>query len=77
MDGPWPLVEPIGDRIELHLVVEGQVRALRQVLSEEPNGVLTGASLPGAMGVTEVDRSAKGEVSNFTVASGLTLLSCH
>ena len=55
MDSPWPLVEPIGDRIDLLLAVEGQVRALRQVLSEEPIGVLAGAALPGAMGVAEVN----------------------
>ena len=47
MDSPWPLVEPIGDRIELLLAVEGQVRTLRQVRSEEPMGVLAGAALPG------------------------------
>ena len=55
MDRPWPLVEAIGDRLELLLAVEGQVRALRQVLSEEPMGVLAGAALPGAMGVAAGD----------------------
>ncbi len=55
VDRPWPLVEPISDRIELFLAVERQVSALRQVLSQEPVGVLAGPSLPGAMGVAEVD----------------------
>lgn len=55
MDRAWPLVEAIGDRLELLLAVEGQVRALRQVLSEEPMGVLAGAALPGALGVAAGD----------------------
>ena len=50
VDRPWPLVEAVSDRIELFLAVERQVSALRQVLSQEPVGVLAGPPLPGAMG---------------------------
>ena len=55
MDRPGPLVETLGDRIQLFLAVEGQVRPLGEVLAEEAVGVLAGPPLPGAMGVAEVD----------------------
>jgi hypothetical protein len=55
VDGPGPLVETLGDRIELFLAVDGQVGALRQVLAQEAVGVLAGPALPGAMRVAEVD----------------------
>ena len=56
MDRAWPLVETFSDRIELLLAVDGQVRALGEVLAQETVGVLAGSPLPGAMGVAEVDR---------------------
>ena len=55
VDRPWPLVEAFRDRIKFFLAVDGQVRTLRQVLAQEAVGVLAGPSLPGAMGVAEVD----------------------
>ncbi len=56
VDGPWPLVELVGDRIALCLAGERQVSALRPVRSQEPVGVLTGPALPRAMGVAAGDR---------------------
>jgi len=50
-----PIVEQVSDRIERHLVVDGQVRALGQHLAQQPVGVFTGTSLPRAMRVTEVN----------------------
>lgn len=55
MDRRWPLVEPLGDHIELFLAVDGQVGALREVLAQEAVGVLAGPALPGAMRVAKVD----------------------
>ena len=46
-------VQAIGNRIELFLAVDGQVRALWQVLTQQAVGVLTGAALPGTMRVAD------------------------
>ena len=55
VDCPGPLVETFRDRIELLLAVDGQVRALGEVLAQEAVGVLAGPPLPGAMRVAAGD----------------------
>lgn len=52
---PRPVVEFVGDGVEIVLAVCGQVGAFGEVLPEQPVGVLVGASLPGAVRVAEVD----------------------
>ena len=42
-----PVVEFLGDRVEVVLGVCAQVGALGEVLAQEPVGVLVGAALPG------------------------------
>src|SRR5258708_13973699 len=49
------VVERVGRGVEVVLAVEGEVGALGEVLAEQSVGVLVGASLPGAVGVAEVD----------------------
>ena len=51
-----PCVEGVGDGLEVLLGPAGQVGAFGEVLAQQPVGVLVGASLPGAVGVAEVDR---------------------
>ena len=51
---PGAPIELIGNGVELFLGKAAQVSALGEVLAQEPIGVLVGASLPGAVGVTEV-----------------------
>jgi hypothetical protein len=53
-----PVVEGSRDRVELVLVVAGQVGPLREVLAQQPVRVLIGAPLPGTVWVAEVDRDA-------------------
>ena len=55
VDRPGPLVESLGDRIELFLAVDGPVRALWEVLAKATVDVLAGAPWPGAMGVAAGD----------------------
>src|SRR5687767_10090566 len=51
-------VELGGDLIELFLGEGGDAGALREVLAQQPVGVLVGAALPGTLGVAEVDLHA-------------------
>src|SRR3954454_7540477 len=44
-----------GDGVEVFLAKARQARALREVLAQQPVGVLVGTSLPGAMRVAKVD----------------------
>ena len=55
-----PVVEAVGDRVELFLRVGGQVRALGQALAQQPVGVLGSAALPRAVQVA-VPRVIVGE----------------
>ena len=58
VDGARAVVEQVGDRIELLLAVDREVRALGQELADQPVGVLAGAALPGAVRVAEVHHHA-------------------
>lgn len=59
VDGARAVVEQIGNGIELLLAVHRQVCALGQELADQPVGVLAGATLPGAVRVTEVHHHAR------------------
>ena len=59
VDGARAVVEQVGNRIELFLAVDRKVRALGQVLADQPVGVLTRASLPWTVRVTEVHHHAR------------------
>lgn len=56
---PGAVVDFISNRIQLLLAVARQVGALRQILPHQAIHVLVGASLPGAVRVTEVHRDAR------------------
>ena len=51
----WPVIEFLGDRVEVVLRVDGWVGAFGEVLAQEPVGVLVGAALPRGVRVAEVD----------------------
>jgi len=52
---PWPCIEPEGDLIKVMLSVNGEVRAVREVLAQQTIGVFVASALPRAFRVTEVD----------------------
>ena len=52
-----PAVQAVGDGIELVLSVDGEVGALRQILTKQPVGVFAGPALPRAVRVAEVTRT--------------------
>jgi hypothetical protein len=54
-----PVVDLIGNGVELLLAVAREIGALGQVLAHQPVGVLVGATLPRAVRVTEVHREAR------------------
>ena len=51
----WPVVEFLGDRVEVVLRVDGWVGAFGEVPAQEPVGALVGAALPRGVRVAEVD----------------------
>ena len=53
------VVDFVGNGIELLLAIDRQVCALWQVLAHQPDHVLIGATLPGAMRVAKVHRNAR------------------
>lgn len=53
-------VEAVGNCIELLLEVDRQVRALGQLLAQQPIGVFAGAALPGAVRIAEAHSYAGG-----------------
>ena len=53
-DTAWPVVELAGHEVEVGLVV-GDLGALREVLAQQPVGVLVGAAFPRRVRVREVD----------------------
>ena len=55
-----PVVEFLGDRVEVVLGVCAQVGALGEVLAQQPVGVLVGAALPRGVRVAEVDLHVQG-----------------
>jgi hypothetical protein len=59
MDGAWPVVQLISDGIKLFLAVNRQIRALGQVLPDQPVDVLATAPLSRAVRVTEVHLDAR------------------
>ncbi len=65
-----PVVQKVGDGVQRGLVMNRQVRSLRKQLSEQSVGVLAAASLPGAVGVTEVHAHVRG-AGQFAVPSHL------
>ncbi len=60
VDGARAAVEPVGDRIELLLAVDRQVRTLGQVLAQQAVDILATAPLPRTARVAEVDPDAGG-----------------
>ena len=48
-------VECCGDSVQVVLCVSAEIGAFGEVLAEETVGVLVGATLPGTLGVAEVD----------------------
>lgn len=54
MDRARPVVELVGNRIELRLAVDRQIVALGKVLPDQPIDVLAAAALPRAVRVAEV-----------------------
>ena len=60
-------VQPMGDGVQLTLSVARQVRALGQVLAQQPVRVFIGAALPGAVwvGKEDLDREALGQLLVF------------
>src|SRR5215204_2280865 len=54
----WPAIEGRSYRCKVVRAVLGQVGALREVLPQQPVGVLVRAALPRAVRVAEVDRHA-------------------
>src|SRR6516164_5449386 len=53
------LVEPKGHPAEMRLGVDRQIGARREVLAEQPVGLLVGAAPPGARGMAEVELHAR------------------
>ena len=51
----WPVVEFLGDRVEVVLRVDGWAGAFGEALAQEPVGVLVGAALPRGVRVAEAD----------------------
>ena len=50
----------VGDGIEFVLTVDREVSALRQLLPQQPVGVLAGTALPWTVGIAEVHAHAGG-----------------
>lgn len=66
-------VEAVGDGIQVRLGVHRQVSALGQILAQQSVGVLAGATLPGAVRITEV-HSHTGAGGEFGMARHLPAL---
>lgn len=70
---PRPVVHSVGNAVEFVLSVHTQVRALGEVLAQQPVGVLAGPALPRAVRVAEVHRHA-GALPQLFVARQLFAL---
>lgn len=64
----WPRIQAVSNGIELFLAIDRQVRSLGQILTQQAVDILTGAALPGAMWIAEVDAYA-GVGRQFGMAS--------
>lgn len=53
-----PDAQLIGNRIQMLLAVDRQVRAFGQVLADQAVDVLVTAALPGAVRIAEIDRTS-------------------
>lgn len=58
VSGAWSGIQTISDAVQIVLAEDAQVRALGQVLAQQPVGVLASAALPGAVWIAEVHRHA-------------------
>lgn len=67
---PWARVQPMRDGVQLQLGIAGQVCPFRQVLAQQPIGILIGAALPGAMRIGKKDLDRK-PLSQLLVRSHL------
>jgi len=56
-----PVVEHVSHSIEMALAMDREVRTSREVLPKQAVGILVRASLPGTVGVAEVDLHAGGD----------------
>ena len=63
-----PVVEFVGDGVEVRFGDGGEVGALGEVLPEEAVGVFVRAALPGGVRVAEEDVDAGVEADLFSVA---------
>jgi hypothetical protein len=68
-----PVVQKVGNRVERHLVVDGQVRALRKYSAQQGVGVLASAPLPRAVRVAEVPAHVGG-ICQVTMSNHLPAL---
>ena len=64
----WPRIQAMGNGIQLALRVARQVRALGQVLAQQPIHILVGAALPRTMriGKEHADREPLGQALMFS-----------
>lgn len=51
--------------------MDAQVGAFREVLTQQPIGILVGAALPRALRITEVDLDARVDLETIVVLTGL------
>ena len=51
----WARIQPMGDGIQLTLRIARQVRALGQILAQQPIGILVGPALPGTVRIGKED----------------------
>src|SRR5690348_8656438 len=63
----WPVVEFVGDLVQVALGPPAQIGAFREVLAEQTVGVLVGATLPRRVWVSEVDPEAGGLLDPLVV----------
>src|ERR1700751_1597318 len=67
-------VEAVGDAIEFVLAVDREVSALRQILPQQPVGVLAGTALPWTVRIAEVHAHAGGGAELLMPGHFLTLV---
>ena len=60
VSGARPAVQAVGDHVEFVLTVEREVGAFRQILAQQPVGVLANSALLGTVRIAEVRPHAGG-----------------
>ena len=70
----WPVVEFLGDRVEVALRVDGWAGAFGEALAQEPVGVLVGAALPRGVQVADVDGHVRRGAGPFVRGGFLSLV---